>query len=123
MQAMLILANVFGGWGFVELLVVLMVGLLIFGKRLPEVGRSLGKSITEFKKGMNGVADSATVGMVDEVTVRPVSPARVAQLPAEEPAKDPQQVQDRIAKLTAELQTLQQEVNQQRATQPGSASK
>jgi len=32
-------------------------GLLIFGKRLPEVGRSLGKGIVEFKKGLKGVED------------------------------------------------------------------
>jgi len=37
----------------VELLIVLAVALLMFGKRLPDVMRSLGKSITEFKKGVS----------------------------------------------------------------------
>lgn len=37
-----------------ELLVVGLVAVLLFGKRLPEVGRSLGKGITEFKKGLRG---------------------------------------------------------------------
>lgn len=37
-----------GGW---ELLVVLGIVLLLFGNRLPSVMRSLGQSITEFKKG------------------------------------------------------------------------
>jgi sec-independent protein translocase protein TatA len=37
-----------------EMLVVLFVALLLFGKRLPEVARSMGKGITEFKKGMRG---------------------------------------------------------------------
>lgn len=43
-----------GGW---EILIIAIVGLLIFGKRLPEVGRSLGKGIVEFKKGLQGIED------------------------------------------------------------------
>ena len=44
-----------GGMG--EWLLIAAVGLLLFGKRLPEVGRSLGKGIVEFKKGLKGVED------------------------------------------------------------------
>ncbi len=40
-----------------ELMVVLGVAVLLFGKRLPEVGRSLGKGIVEFKKGIRGVEE------------------------------------------------------------------
>ena len=43
-----------GGW---EWIVLLLIGLLLFGRRLPEVGRSLGMSIVEFKKGVKGVQD------------------------------------------------------------------
>jgi len=43
-----------GGW---EWIIILVVALLIFGKRLPEVGKSLGKGIVEFKKGLKGVED------------------------------------------------------------------
>src|SRR5689334_20653178 len=42
-----------------EWIIVAAVGLLLFGKRLPEVGRSLGKGIVEFKKGLKGVEDDA----------------------------------------------------------------
>src|SRR6188508_3352424 len=43
--------------GLTEWIVIAALGLLIFGKRLPEVGRSLGKGIVEFKKGIKGVED------------------------------------------------------------------
>ncbi len=44
-------------WGFsgMELAVMLVLGLLIFGRRLPELGRSVGKTIVEFKKGLAGI--------------------------------------------------------------------
>ena len=45
-----------------EWLVVLAIGLLLFGKRLPEVGRSLGQGINEFKKGLKDVDGGAKDG-------------------------------------------------------------
>ncbi len=43
--------------GLVEMIIVMGVAVLLFGKRLPEVGRSLGKGIIEFKKGLAGLED------------------------------------------------------------------
>jgi len=40
-----------------ELIIVAFVALLFFGNRLPSVMRSLGKSVTEFKKGVSGIED------------------------------------------------------------------
>ncbi len=47
----------FGMPGATEWIVLLVLGLLIFGRRLPEVGRSLGRSIVEFKRGIKGIDD------------------------------------------------------------------
>ena len=43
-----------GPW---EIIIIVVVALLLFGRRLPEVGRSLGRGIVEFKKGLRGVED------------------------------------------------------------------
>ena len=43
--------------GPAEIIVLLIVGVLLFGRRLPEVGRYLGKGIVEFKKGVKGLED------------------------------------------------------------------
>lgn len=43
------------GLGYGEMLVFGVVAVLLFGNRLPEVARSLGRSLTEFKQGMNGL--------------------------------------------------------------------
>ncbi|HEX4144285.1 MAG TPA: twin-arginine translocase TatA/TatE family subunit [Pirellulales bacterium] len=40
------------GLGPMEVMIVGVVAVLLFGNRLPEVGRSLGKGLIEFKKGM-----------------------------------------------------------------------
>jgi sec-independent protein translocase protein TatA len=47
--------------GPMEMMVVMVVAVLLFGKRLPEVGRSLGKGIVEFKKGIRGIEDDLDV--------------------------------------------------------------
>lgn len=52
-----------GGW---EWIVILVVALLIFGKRLPDIARSVGKSLTAFKKGIHE-AEETKDEIVDEV--------------------------------------------------------
>jgi sec-independent protein translocase protein TatA len=49
------------GMGLPELVIVCIVALLLFGNRLPSVARSLGRSMVEFKKGMNEVDDTKSV--------------------------------------------------------------
>jgi sec-independent protein translocase protein TatA len=50
------------GLGYQELLIILVIVLILFGaNRLPELARSLGSSVKEFKKGVNEVkADDPT---------------------------------------------------------------
>ncbi|MDY0165281.1 MAG: twin-arginine translocase TatA/TatE family subunit [Thermoguttaceae bacterium] len=43
--------------GPMEMLIIGVIAVLLFGKRLPEVGRSLGKGLMEFKKGVQGIDD------------------------------------------------------------------
>lgn len=43
--------------GGIEWIIIALIALLIFGRKLPEVARSMGKSIVEFKKGIKDVKD------------------------------------------------------------------
>ena len=61
------------GIGIWELLILLLVLLLVFGpKRLPEMGRQLGKGMREFKDSVTGD------GKDDEVSLPPAEPAEPA---------------------------------------------
>ena len=69
--------------GLTEWIIIGALGLLIFGKRLPEVGRSLGKGIVEFKKGMKGLEDELE---------NSYTPNTNRQEPTIEPPRPPQRV-------------------------------
>ena len=56
------------GIGHTELIVVLIIALVLFGHRLPSMMRSLGRSVTEFKKGVSGVEDDADSGTPSKKT-------------------------------------------------------
>lgn len=55
-------------------IVILVVALLLFGKRLPEVGKSLGAGIVEFKRGLKGITDE-----VEEASSMPAAQYKTQQ--------------------------------------------
>ncbi len=59
-----------------EWVIILIVALLLFGRRLPEVGRSLGQGLVEFKKGLRGVSDEvdSVKKEVDQAGTNPDEP-------------------------------------------------
>jgi sec-independent protein translocase protein TatA len=68
------------GIGIWEILILLLVALLIFGpKRLPEMGRSLGRGLREFKDSVTG----KSVDDVDEI------PAELPSAATEARERDP----------------------------------
>jgi sec-independent protein translocase protein TatA len=66
-----------------KLILLLLVGLLLFGaKRLPEIGRSLGHGMREFKDSVSGV-DREPTGLMaeaDEASVEPVIDAEYVEV-------------------------------------------
>lgn len=67
--------GMFGGIGMTELIIVLIIILIIFGaKRLPEIGRGLGKGISDFKKASSGELGEDTVSPEPEKLSRDNTP-------------------------------------------------
>ena len=90
--------------GPMDMLIIGVIAVLLFGKRLPEVGRSVGKGIMEFKKGLRGIEEElhkATYASlesspsrssgVDEVEDREEATAPKFEPPPEEVKSEPAQ--------------------------------
>ena len=80
----------FGSLGMGELIIILTVALIVFGPRkLPELGRSLGKSLQEFKRASNELKHTLEEEVsLEERSKAAPSPtaAAVASLPPTDPS-------------------------------------
>ncbi len=79
----------FGFPGGYEWIILLILGLLIFGRRLPEVGRSLGKSIVEFKKGIKNIEE--------EIETESSHPGKIEAAPAQELPQPSEPAEPRVS--------------------------
>jgi len=89
------LTSVFAMFSFntQTLIILLLAGVLLFGNRLPEMGRLLAKGIREFQNGIKGVEDEVTGSVV-----RQDQPAELTRLQL------PQRITEPTSKV-AELET------------------
>jgi len=73
----------FGSIGMPELIIILVIALIIFGPRkLPELGRSLGRSINEFKKASNELRST----LEEEIRIEDQRERSTAAAPVTPPA-------------------------------------
>ena len=56
----------------VTIIVVLLLGVMLFGGKLPEMARDLGKGILEFQRGMNEWGNEAKKTIFDETSAKTV---------------------------------------------------
>ncbi len=84
--------------GWPELLVVLVIALVIFGpKRLPDMGRQLGKGLREFRKATSEIQDHFDLSLEDKGDkeketgddVRPATAPAAETVVVQEPAPEP----------------------------------
>jgi len=77
----------FGSIGMPELIIILVIALIIFGPRkLPELGKSLGRSLNEFKKASQDLQNT----LEQEIKVEEQKETQARQKPVEsaQPASD-----------------------------------
>ena len=79
----------FGSIGMPELIIIFVIALIIFGPRkLPELGKSLGRSLNEFKKASNDLQNT----LEQEIKLEEQKEQREKETTARAPEPEPQAV-------------------------------
>lgn len=93
--------------GHTEWIVIGVIALLIFGKRLPDVARALGHSIVQFKRGINDVQDQ----IEDQSSAQPRRNP-LGEIPPENKVKPLEPFDERLGGNEEELRRMQQQDDQ-----------
>lgn len=65
--------------GFGEILLIVIVALVVFGpNKLPQMGRSVGQAIREFKKATQSITEEVTKAATDEISEKKETPEKKA---------------------------------------------
>jgi sec-independent protein translocase protein TatA len=88
-----------GAFSPMHILLALLIGVLLFGKKLPEVGRMLGKGLLEFKKSWQGLEDEVS----NTTSTQPKAPAAL------EPPRPPQRIAPPAPKFTDQITSQPQD--------------
>ena len=87
-------------FGVMEIAIVLVIGLLVFGpKKLPELGRGLGSSMRDFRRGLSGEADNDPPAQ--PVVVQSTTPIVETAVPSAERVAEPVPVAEPVAAAAA----------------------
>ena len=87
-------------FGVMEIAIVLVFGLLVFGpKKLPELGRGLGSSMRDFRRGLSGEADNDPPAQ--PVVVQSTTPIVETAVPSAERVAEPVPVAEPVAAAAA----------------------
>lgn len=107
------------GIGVPELILILVVGLIVFGPgKLPEVGRSLGKGLREFRKASNALTQ--VINAPDPPPAAP-APQPAQQPPVAQPIQTAQPVQETAQPAPATMESAAAAVAAHRAAQAETA--
>lgn len=110
MHMPIMLAFALNEFGLLQFLLLAIIGVIIFGKRLPEVGKNLGKSIVEFKKGLASAGEPVSGEAVGHSPI--ITQAQPAALPPGDAEEQSRKQQEEIKRLSDEVRQLKESMAQ-----------